>query len=45
MDLFGPSMDEEVDRRIENGEQHGEKTLFGAREPTDVFLPESAGAG
>ena len=43
--LFGPSIHEEVDRRIEKWRKHREKTLFGAKKPPDVFLPEWAGAG
>ena len=43
--LFGPSIDEEVDRRIERWRKHREKTLFGAKKPPDLFLPEWAGAG
>ena len=39
MDLFGPSIDEEVDRRIEKWRKHREKTLFGAKKPADAFLP------
>ena len=40
MALFGPSIDEEVDRRIEKWRKHREKTLFGAKKPADVFLPQ-----
>ena len=40
MDLFGRSIDEEVDGRIERWRKHREKTLFGAKRPADVFLPE-----
>ena len=45
MRLFGPSVDGEVDRRIDKWRKHREKTLFGAKKPADVFLPEQAGAG
>ena len=45
MALFAPSIDEEVNRRMEKWRKHREKTLFGAKKPPDVFLPEWAGAG
>ena len=45
MVLFESSIDEEVDRRIEEWRKHREKTLFGATKPADVFLPGRAGAG
>ena len=45
MALFAPSIDEEVNRRMEKWRKHREKTLFGAKKPADVFLPEWAGAG
>ena len=45
MDLFAPSIEGEVNRRIERWRKHREKTLFGAKKPPDVFLPERAGAG
>ena len=44
MTLFAPSIDKEVNRRMEKWRKHREKTLFGAKKPPDVFLPESAGA-
>ena len=37
--LFEPSIDKEVDRRIEKWRQHRKKTLFGAKRPPEVFLP------
>ena len=37
--LFGPSIDGEVDRRIEKWREHRKKTLFGAKRPPEVFLP------
>ena len=40
MRLFGPSVDGEVDRRIDKWRKHREKALFGAKKPADVFLPE-----
>ena len=39
MRLFWPSIDGEVDRRIEKWRKHREKTLFGGKRPADVFLP------
>ena len=45
MALFAPSIDEEVNRRMEKWRIHREKTLFGAKKPPDVFLPGPAGAG
>ena len=44
MALFAPSIDEEVNRRMEKWRKHREKTLFGAKKPPDVFLPEQARA-
>ena len=37
--LFWPSIDGEVNRRIEKWREHRKKTLFGAKRPPDVFLP------
>ena len=37
--LFEPSIDKEVDRRIEKWRKHRKKTLFGAKRPPEVFLP------
>jgi len=39
MRLFWPSIDGEVDRRIEKWRRHRERTLFGGKRPADVFLP------
>ncbi|MYN66275.1 MAG: hypothetical protein F4X11_14790 [Acidobacteria bacterium] len=39
MRLFWPSLDGEVNRRIEKWRKHREKTLFGGKRPADVFLP------
>ena len=45
MALLAPSIDEEVNRRMEKWRKHREKTLFGAKKRPDVFLPERSGAG
>ena len=45
MDLFGPSIDIEVDRRIEKWRKHRGKTLFGAKKPADAFLPRGPAPG
>ena len=45
IDLFGPSIDEEVNRRIEKWRKHREKTLFGAKKPADAFLPQGPAPG
>ena len=40
MELFGSSIGGEVDKRIEKWRKHREKTLFGAKKPAGVFLPQ-----
>ena len=40
MALFAPSIEDEVNKRLEKWRKHREKTLFGAKKREDVFLPK-----